>query len=277
VSTLIASGAGFRRNMRNQVVVVTGAAGGIGRALCMNLGRQGAWLALIDKDAAALDELKDELQRAGLHCASASADVASREQVRAAVQSLEAELGAADILITAAGICGVSLVEDLRVAQLEEMLKVNFLGMVFAIDAVLPGMLSRRRGHIVGISSLAAVCPLPFESAYCASKAAVATYLHTLRASLRRRGIAVTIAYPGFVRTALLDGVVAQTATTSLPPGTIEAGEAADKICAAIRRGARVTCFPWHTHWLSRGASLLPPVLHDWVMTRIAARFGLPL
>lgn len=260
---------------RDQVVLVTGAAGGIGRALCMRLGEQGARLALIDKDTAALHELQEELQRAGLHCASASADVASREQVRAAIQSLETELGAADILITAAGICGVSPVEDLRVPQLEEILKVNFLGMVFVIEAVLPGMIGRRRGHIVGISSLAAVCPLPFESAYCASKSAVATYLHSLRAPLRRRGVDVTIAYPGFVRTALLDSVVAQTAT-SLPPGTIEADEAAEKICAAIRRGARVTCFPWHTHWLARCASLLPPAMQDWVMTRIAASLGLP-
>jgi short-subunit dehydrogenase len=260
----------------DQVVLVTGAAGGIGRALCLNLGRHGARLALVDKDAAALQQLQEALQRDDIRCASANADVASRDQVRAAIQSLERELGAADILITAAGICGVSVVEDLRVPQLEEMLKVNFLGMVFAIDAVLPGMISRRQGHIVGISSLAAVCPLPFESAYCASKSAVATYLHTLRAPLRRRGIGLTVVYPGFVRTPLLDGVVAETAT-SLPPGTIGADEAAEKICAAIRRRARVACFPWHTHWLARCASLLPPAMQDWVMTRIAASLGLPL
>lgn len=260
---------------RERVVVVTGAAGGIGRALCMQLGREGAHLGLIDIDAVALERLQNDLTAAGFCCAAAHADVGSREQARAAVRSLEAKLGTADILIAAAGICRLSPIDDLRTDQLDEMMRVNFFGTAFVVEAVLPQMIERRNGHIVGVASLAASCPLPFESAYCASKAAVATYLQSLRAPLRRRGIKVTVAYLGFVKTALLDNLLAETGAPP-PPGTVGAEKVAVKLSDGIRRGARVIRFPASTAWLARIAGWLPAALYDWVMIRIAARLRLP-
>ncbi len=157
---------------RDQVVFVTGASGGIGRALCSLLGREGAILGLLDRDGAGLERQQQELESFKVRCATAVVDVRSREQTHAAVAALAAQLGPADILVAAAGICGISLVDDLRVEQLEDIIQINFLGTVYALEAVLPDMLRRGRGQIVGIASMTAIIAIPFESAYGASKAA---------------------------------------------------------------------------------------------------------
>ena len=119
----------------------------------------------------------------------------------------------------------------------------NFLGVVFAIEAVLPSMLARRHGQIAALVSLSAVCPLPFESGYSASKAALAAYLKSLRPPLRRRGIEVTSVFPGIIRTPLLQRLIDESGARP-PSGSMGAEEAADKISAAIRQGRGGAFFP---------------------------------
>ena len=103
------------------------------------------------------------------------------------------------------------------ISKLEEIIQVDFFGTIYAIEAVLPEMLSRASGQIVGIASLAAVRAIPFESAYCASKAALAIYLESLRPPLRRRGVRVTTIFPGFVRTPLLQNLLAESGASPPP------------------------------------------------------------
>ena len=260
---------------KDRMILVTGAAGGIGRALCELLGAEGASLALIDWNTDGLRTLAESLGGAGVRCASAVADVRSRAQVRAAVDNLDARLGSVDTLIASAGLCCLSGVEDLRVDKLEEIVQVNFLGVVYALDAVLPAMLRRGHGQVVGIASLAAYGGLPFESAYCASKAALASYLESLRPPLRRRGIAVTTIFPGFVQTPLLENLTA-TAGKAAFGGVVDAKLAAGTIATAIWRRRPVCCFPSSTAWLMTVARYLPPRVYDWVMTRLATRYSLP-
>ncbi len=275
----VASGLTLERNrrvqFRDRVVFVTGACGGIGRALCSLLGREGAILGLLDRDGAGLERQQQELQGFKVRCATAVADVRSREQTHAAIASLAAELGPADILVAAAGICGISLVDDLRVEQLEEIIQINFLGTVYALEAVLPEMLRRGRGQIVGLASMTAIIAIPFESAYGASKAALKSYLESLRPALRRRGVLVTTVFPGFVQTPLLTNLLAKTGAAA-PPGVVPVEVAVRKIANAIRRGSRVTLFPLSTAILTRCARCLPAFLYDWVMTRLARRVPLP-
>jgi short-subunit dehydrogenase len=262
-------------DFRERVILVTGAASGIGRALCRQLGSAGARLGLVDRDEAGLERFRSELDTAGVRTAHAAADVRKQKEVRSAVAVLTERLGPVDVLIPCAGICGFEVVDDLNVPQVENMLQINFLGVVYAIDAVLPSMLHRRSGCIVGIASLAAVRAIPFELAYCASKAGLAAYLEGLRPALRRRGVVVTTIFPGFVQTPLLDGLMAA-GQTKVPPGAIDADTCAGKIIAAVRRGKRVASFPWSTSWLVSLARFLPPLLYDRIMTRMAARIKLP-
>src|SRR5581483_4216257 len=200
--------------LKGQVAVVTGAAGGIGRALCRELSRAGVRLGLLDRNAEGLAALADEVKP----CAFAVADVRDRAAVRGAIASLADQLGPVDLLVACAGITGATLVDDLAVAETEAILEVNLLGVAYAIDAVLPGMLARGRGHIVALSSLAGCRGVPYSAAYSASKAALINYLESLRPALRRRGIAVTTVLPGFVRTPLLEGARVQAPVPAMEP-----------------------------------------------------------
>ncbi|HTU92580.1 MAG TPA: SDR family NAD(P)-dependent oxidoreductase [Gemmataceae bacterium] len=252
--------------LRGKVAVVTGAASGMGRALCGELAREGVRLGLLDRNVEGLESLESELRKQGAPCCRAVADVSDRRAVRSAVNALVAELGAVDLLVACAGITGATFVDDLAVEQTEAILRVNMLGVVYTLEAVLPDMLARQSGHIVALSSLAGCRGMPFSAAYSASKAALMTYLESLRPSLRRRGIAVTTVLPGFVRTPLMLNAPVQ------PPMAMMAPEAAARhILRAIRRRSRVYAFPWSTSLLLSVLRWLPPWLYDWCMARGAA------
>jgi short-subunit dehydrogenase len=251
--------------LKDCVALVTGAASGIGRAVAVALGQEGARLALLDRSPEGLQTLADELTARGVSCAFAVADVRQRQEVQTAVRQLSDQLGPVDLLVASAGITGVTLVDDLDVETTESIIAVNLLGVIYTIDAVLPGMLARGSGHIVGISSLAGVRGLPFAAAYCASKAGLSAYLESLRPALWPRGIFVTTVLPGFVQTPLMKGAAAQ------PPMAMMAPEkAARHILAAILRRRRVAAFPWTTGLMLCYLRWLPPALFDWTMRRVA-------
>jgi short-subunit dehydrogenase len=253
--------------LHGKVAIVTGAASGMGRALCRELAREGVRLGLLDRNAGGLASLAEELRASKAVCSQAAADVSERRAVRAAIDALVRDLGPVDLLVACAGITGATLVEDLAVEQTETLVRVNYLGVVYAIDAVLPDMLARGSGHIVALSSLAGCRGMPFTAAYSASKAALTTYLESLRPPLRRRGVAVTTVLPGFVRTPLMTNAPVQPPMAMMEPET-----AARHILRAIRRRSRVYAFPWSTTLLLGALRWLPAWLYDWCMTRGAAR-----
>ncbi|HEY8503231.1 MAG TPA: SDR family NAD(P)-dependent oxidoreductase [Gemmataceae bacterium] len=242
-----------------RVAVVTGASSGIGRELARQLAAAGCAVGLVARRADRLRELADLIGAAGGTAAVAPADVTSRDEVSAAVERIQAELGPADLLIANAGVGMPTLADPVNVADVEQMFRVNVLGMVYAFAAVLPGMIRRRHGHLAAVSSLAAYAGLPGESAYCASKAAVNVYLDGLRAQLRPYGVRVTTLCPGFVRTPM-------TAANDFPmPGLMEAGEAARRMLRALAAGRKVYNFPWG---LSLAVKLLRR-LPDWALERL--------
>ncbi len=249
--------------LKDQVVVVTGAAGGMGRALCRELHREGARLGLLDRNAEGLAALANELPTSVV----AVADVRDRGAVREAITALAEKLGPVDVLVACAGITGATLVDDLAVEETEAILEVNLLGVANAIDAVLPGMLARRRGHLVALASLAGCRGVPFSAGYSASKAGLINYLEGLRPALRRRGVAVTTVLPGFVRTPLL-----QNARVQAPVTPMEPEEAARHVLRAIHRRSRVCAFPLGLRLGIAVLGWLPPWLYDWCMVRGAAR-----
>lgn len=252
--------------LHGKVAVVTGAASGMGRALCHELAREGVGLGLLDRNDEGLASLEAELRKVGSSCRWAAADVSDRQAVRSAIKELVSELGSVDLLVACAGITGATFVDDLAVEQTEAILRVNMLGVVYSLDAVLPDMLARQSGHIVALASLAGCRGMPFSAAYSASKAALMTYLESLRPALRRRGIAVTTVLPGFVRTPLMINAPVQP-----PMAMMEPAEAARHILRAIRKRSRVYAFPWSTSLLLRVLNSLPPWLYDWCMVRGAA------
>jgi short-subunit dehydrogenase len=237
----------------NLTAVVTGASSGIGRALAVALARQGVRVGAVARRADLLAQLAEEVRAAGGTIETAVADVGDRAGLAAAIQGLERVLGPTDLLIANAGVGGDTGAVEMNVPVVERVLRVNFLGVVYAIESVLPGMIARRSGHVVGISSIAAFKGLPGAAAYCASKSAVNAYLEGLRIELRAHGVAVTAVCPGFVRTPMV-------AKNPPMPFLMEPDAAAARILRALRRKPAVYAFPWPMKLLIRFARWAP----DW-------------
>jgi short-subunit dehydrogenase len=217
------------------VVIVTGASSGIGRALALRLGSEGYRVGLIARR-------RDELQAVASQIAvavPAVADVGDRAALRAAVAEIEGRLGPADVMVANAGFGMPTHLDPLNIADVEQTIRVNLMGVIYSVEAVLPGMLTRGSGHLLAISSLAAFKGLPGESAYCASKAAVNAYMEGLRIALRARGVVVTTVCPGFVETPMT------AMNTAAMPFVMSADAAARRIARLIaRRRGGVARFP---------------------------------
>jgi short-subunit dehydrogenase len=223
--------------------------------------RGGAALGVLARREDRLRQLCDEIRAAGGTAEYAVADAADRAAMHGALGSLADRLGPCDILVANAGVGASNTATDLNVPAAETVIRTNLLGPMYAIEAVLPAMLKRGSGHLVGVSSIASFKGLPTAAAYCASKAGLSAYLESLRITLRSRKIAVTTICPGFVKTEM-------TNKNKKMMLVLEADDAARLMVRAIERRRKVFCFPkrmraliWTTKWAP-----------DWVMARMAPR-----
>jgi short-subunit dehydrogenase len=238
-----------------RVAVITGASSGIGRSLAKTLAGGGARVGLIARRRAALEELAAEIRRDGGVAAVAVADVADRLGLREAVEEVARALGPVDLMVANAGVGVPTTLEPVNIEVVEETIRVNVLGVIYAIDAVLPSMLERKAGQIAAISSLAGYKGMPGESAYCASKAAVNSYMEALRVQVRGRGLTISTICPGFIRTPM-------TSTMTFMPFALTADQAAGRIARALARKVKVYNFPRPTALMMWVAQRMP----DWLL-----------
>jgi NAD(P)-dependent dehydrogenase (short-subunit alcohol dehydrogenase family) len=247
-------------DFRDRVAVITGAGSGIGGQLARLLAAEGARIAAVDVQQAGLDTLARDLP--GKPIATATADVTNLPAMREAVARLEAQLGPADLLIASAGVGRSTPAEGFDAEDINQILRINLLGVVNAVDTVLAGMRQRRRGHLVGLSSLASYRGLPMMAAYCASKAGVNALFDSLRVELPPFNIAVTTICPGWVRTPM-------TAPLGLPDrATVPVEKAAGIILDAIRRQRPFVAFPANMVFQVRLLKYLPRPISDWLAGR---------
>jgi NAD(P)-dependent dehydrogenase (short-subunit alcohol dehydrogenase family) len=252
----------------NQVVLITGAGSGIGRQLALTLAQEGAAIAALDLHPEPLSRLADEL--AGNKVAWAVADVTHRDALNTAVRQLEERLGPIELLIANAGVGLPTSALAFRGEDFESVVRVNLIGVANSIDAVLPGMLARKQGHLVGISSLASFRGLPRMAAYCASKAGVNALLDSMRVELKPQGIDVTTICPGWVRTPMTVPIAAAL------PRLMEVEAAVRQIVAAIRKRLPFYAFPRPSAVRVRLLGWLPCRLSDrlvmWLLNKLRGR-----
>ena len=192
-------------DLTGQVALVTGAGGGLGRAFALALARAGAQVALTARTAEPLAETAELVGRGGGRALAIPSDVTASDAVTRIVSTAESQLGPIDILVNNAGVMG-PLGYDWH-AEPEDWwrtFEVNVLGSFRCAREVLTGMVARRRGRIVNVSSGAAFNRLPRMAAYCATKAAVAQWTKILAEDTRAHGIAVFAFHPGAVRTSMV-------------------------------------------------------------------------
>lgn len=251
--------------------MITGASSGIGAELAVQLGAQGARLSLFARRGAELARVAERAHAKGAADVRTRAlDVADREATHAFLAEVEAAWDGIDLLVLNAGIGDNTYVEAFDDRLAARTIAVNSVAPMYAIGAVLPGMLRRRTGHIAGISSIASYRGLPGAAVYCASKACLSVLLEGLRIDLRRHGIHVTTVSPGFVRSAM-------TAKNRHPmPFLMDVEPAARRILRGIARRRREVRFPWPlalTVWLVRA---MPDVLYDALASRVRRPDSVP-
>lgn len=264
------------------LVFIPGGSTGIGRAAAEQLAARGADVAVFARRRepleAAAAAIAGRRVRSDQRVAWRQCDVADASQVAAVFAAAIAELGTPDLLVNCAGRAIPDYFERISAAQLDETLRVNLAGTWHAVQAVLPHMRARRRGHIVNVASLAGLIGVFGYTDYCASKFALVGFSEALRAELRRDGIAISVLCPPDTDTPAL---AAENATKPPETHAVSAGASllsADAVAAALLAGVarrRFLIVPGRT---ARFAYLLKrvfPGLVTWVMDRQVARVPL--
>jgi short-subunit dehydrogenase len=244
------------------VALITGAASGIGRALAHLLAQAGYAIAAIDRRGDGLHSLADELQAQQRSIAWRLADVTDPVGLSQATRDLEAELGPTNLLIASAGIGAETSGLHYDVNDMNRVINVNLLGVSNSIGAALPGMIQRKRGHLVAISSVASYRGLPRLLAYCASKAGVNAIMDGLRVELAPLGIHATTICPGWVRTAMTEPIQGKL------EHLVEVDVAAQEIAYAIRRKLAFYAFPRAMRWKLGFMMTWPRACQDWYLAR---------
>jgi 2,3-dihydro-2,3-dihydroxybenzoate dehydrogenase len=190
--------------MEDRVALVTGGAGGIGAAVASALGDRGVSVAVVDRDAAALDTVVKKLTANGLRAEAFATDVTSSTQVDSTVDAVESRLGPVDYLVNAAGVLRLGEARHLTDDDLAATFAVNVTGVCYMSRAVANRMVPRGRGSIVTVASNAAHTPRTQMAAYAASKAAATMFTKCLGLEVARYGIRCNVVAPGSTDTYML-------------------------------------------------------------------------
>ena len=255
--------------MHNKVVVITGATGGMGRALAWRFGRAGAKLGLLDLQRDAVAAFAHELQQSGIAAHGCVCDVTDEHACHAAIQSVLAHCGGLDLLINNAGITQRSAFAQTQSEVFRRVLNVNLFGALYCTQAALPALL-QSKGMIIVMSSIAGFSPLFGRSGYSASKHALHGLFESLRTELREVGVQVMMVCPGFTATGIEKNALGGDGKPTLQPrsttGRIAAPEeVADAIYRATRKRKRMLVLSRVgklAYWVSRFA----PALYERMM-----------
>jgi short-subunit dehydrogenase len=191
------------RSFRDRVAVVTGGASGIGRAIALELARQGAHVALVDLDVAAMERVAAEVETLGRRSSHHAADVSDVAAMAELPNEVATAHGRAHLLVTSAGVSVAGPLMETSIEDLRWVMEVNFWGTVHACAAFLPHLLREEEGHVLTVGSDFSLMGFPTKSGYCASKFAVRGFTESLRAELSGTPVGVTGLYPGPVNTQL--------------------------------------------------------------------------
>jgi short-subunit dehydrogenase len=227
-----------------QSIFITGASSGIGKALAYELSSRGYRLGLSARRIDLLEEIRKDIQakNPAAVLAVCRLDVTHYPAVGEALQTMAKALNGLDIVVANAGIGLGEKIGRGRFDASRQTVEVNLLGAMATVDGAVSYFLQKGGGHVVGIISVAALCGLPHNAAYCASKAGLAMYLEALRAEVYKKHIDVTALYPGYIDTPLNRKLAHR-------PFVIPAPAAARIIVRHIEKKTRkafVPAFPWY-------------------------------
>jgi short-subunit dehydrogenase len=259
------------QNFKDKVIVVTGAASGIGAAVCDRFAREGACLILLDQDAEGVKAAAAKLQASGVEARGYQCDVVVEEDCTAVIEDVIERYSGIDVLVNNAGITQRSAFVDTATSVYRKVMNVNFFGSLYCTKAAITSLI-QRKGVIIVIESLAGVSPLLGRTGYCASKHALHGFFTSLRSEIRHCGVHIMLVCPGFVETNLQTRALGGNGqVTSHPQSVVGKPTSAAKVAADIFKGMQarkpllvLTSVGKCAYWFSR----LAPTLYERIMAR---------
>lgn len=258
-----------RREIRGRKVLITGAAGGIGRAISLELARQGADLYLFDIDETGLGDVVAQAQALGVEAVGVQCDLTRPDEVTACIQTMLDRWGYIDTLVNNAGVAYYGPTLKMSQEHWDWLLRINLHAPIQITRELLPTLLERPEPHILNISSIFGLVASGRSAAYHVSKFGLVGFSEALRAEFGRRGMGVTLVCPGPVRTNLYRDAVSGKTDRSVPdpPGWIccSPQRVAAKAVRALRRNRRMVLVTpvAHFFWnLKRFAPGLIDLMH---------------
>jgi short-subunit dehydrogenase len=267
-------------------IFITGASSGIGQALAteyskhysantsensmpgsrMNTGFQSITfnIGLVARRSEHLQQLAETLQNQyGVTCTIYPLDVRDSAALATAAQDFIAKFGAPDIVIANAGVSRGTLTEEKDdIKAIQAIFDINVMGVVNTFQPFIAAMKAAGKGQLIGVASVAGIRGIPGSGAYSASKAAVITYLESLRTEMQHYNIAVSTIAPGYIRTPMTE------LNQYKMPYLMDAGVFAHKFANAVESKVRFKIIPWQMGVIARIMRLIPPFLWDYLMKK---------
>ena len=197
----------MENNIKNKVVVITGASSGMGEASAKHLAQLGATVVLGARRSEKIEKLAKDIQESGGKALAIATDVTKRDQVKKLVDSAVEKFGRVDVILNNAGIMPLSPMDRLNVDEWDQMVDVNIKGVLNGIAAVLPYMKVQKSGQIINTSSVAGHKVFNGSAVYSATKYAVRALTEGSRMEVKPYNIRTTIVCPGAVKTELLEHI----------------------------------------------------------------------
>ena len=256
---------------RDKIVVVTGAASGIGAAICRKFADEGAIIGLMDADEKGVKELEHSLKDSGAEASAVRCDVSAEDECDYAIKVFIMRYGGIDVLVNNAGITQRGSFTETSSSVFRKVMDINFFGSLYCAKAAIESIVDRK-GMIIVVESVAGVTPLLGRSGYCASKHALHGLFTTIRTETRNAGAHVMIVCPGFVKTNLktralgADGSVTKHPQSTIGKQTTPEAVANEIYNAALKRKNMVvlTFMGKLGYWVSR----IMPIFYEKMMAR---------
>lgn len=226
-------------DLNEKVVLITGCSSGVGMHAAVQAAQRGALVYASMRNVQKAEPLLKLAEEAGVQVRVIALDVQSDESVRAAVVRVEAEADRIDVLINNAGFGSVRTLEQATDQQFHEIMDVNFYGVARCIRAVLPGMRSRKSGHIVSVSSVGGLVGQPLNEIYCAAKFALEGLIESMATYMEPFfNIRMTLIEPAGIRTEFVNRVMSDLAKETAPLQEVYGPVLAAYIGQIQKRGA---------------------------------------
>lgn len=263
------------RALRDQVVVITGASSGIGRATAQALARHGALVVLAARNESVLRDVATEVEQAGGTGHVVVTDVAEWVQVERLAQAAVDRFGRIDTWINSAGVNIYATVEDLTIEEIERVIQVNQLGQIYGMKAVLPQLIQQGYGTVITVAAAAATRSVPLQAPYSSAAHGIRGFTEALRLELAREHpeINLTLIMPGSVNTPFFRRARSKLGVSPKPLLPIHEPEAVVEVILDCCQRRRRDVFTTPMAEVQEVLDALDPSLLDWFRTRNGRAF----